>query len=130
LIRNDVRLSTIFVELSGHYSGPDMLVWAAAYRTITDSYEGKPHLVLADMRGLVSVDDDARAVFTEALRYARSRGVVCCAHLADGRPTRVLAARAAYEASHELDDVTVDVESMDEAERVLAVMRARIAPPE
>ncbi|HEX7118640.1 MAG TPA: hypothetical protein VF212_07630 [Longimicrobiales bacterium] len=103
----------------------EMQEWADAYIAATDSYGGGSHVVLADMRGLKPAGAEAAEIMGKAIGYARSRGVVCCAHISDSTIARLQAARIAREASPN-DDVTTDVVSIDEAELVLAEARARI----
>lgn len=102
-----------------------MREWAEAYRNATDTYEGGDHLVLADMRGMKPASEDTAEVMQDAIAYARSRGVACCAHISDSTISRLQTARIAREAS-EHDDVTVDVVSIEEAHRVLDEARQTI----
>ncbi len=102
-----------------------MKEWAEAYKAATDSYGGGKHLVLADMRGLKPATPEVAEIMGEAIGYARSRGVACCAHLSDSSIQRLQTARLAREASPH-DDVTTDVVSPEEAERVLEEARARL----
>lgn len=106
-------------------SEQEMKEWAEAYVAATDAYAGGHHLVLADMRGLKPAGPEAAQIMGNAIGYARARGVACCAHLSDSTISRLQAARLAREASPS-DDVTTDVVSFDEAERVLDEARARI----
>lgn len=87
-------------------------VWA------TDSFKKLPHVVLADMRGLAPLAPDATMVFGEIIKYGRAHGTVACVHLSDSSIARLQASRLAREASP-YDDVTVNVVSLEEAEKVL-----------
>ncbi len=102
-----------------------MKEWAETYVAATDSYGGGRHVVLADMRGLKPAGAEAADIMGNAIGYARARGVACCAHISDSTIARLQAARLAREASAD-DDVTTDVVSLEEAERVLEEARARI----
>ncbi len=103
----------------------EMKEWADAYIAATDAYAGGPHLVLADMRGLKPAGPESAEIMGNAIAYARTRGVACCAHLSDSTIQRLQTARLAREASPH-DDVTTDVVSPEEAERVLEEARVRL----
>lgn len=87
-------------------------VWA------TDTFKKQPHVVLADMRGLAPLAPDATMVLGEIIKYGRTHGTVACVHLSDASIARLQASRLAREASPH-DRVTVDVVSLEEAEKVL-----------
>ena len=82
----------------------------------TDGFRGAPHLVLADLRGLAPMSPEAAQIFGEVIRYGRQHGTVCCVHLSDSSIARLQAQRMAREASPH-DDITVNVVSLEEAER-------------
>lgn len=124
-VKNDPEKRTIYVRMSGFMREDEMKEWAEAYKAATDSYGGGKHLVLADMRGLKPATPEVAEIMGEAIGYARSRGVACCAHLSDSSIQRLQTARLAREASPH-DDVTTDVVSPEEAERVLEEARARL----
>ncbi len=84
----------------------------------TDSFHGEPHIVLADMRGMAPLAPDATQLFGEMIKYGRERGCVCCVHLSDSSIARLQATRLAREASP-YDDITVNVVSVEEAEKVI-----------
>ena len=111
--------------MSGHFTESEMRAWAAEYRRATDLYAGKPHLVLADMRGLLTCTPNVAAIMMETIGYARQRGVACCAHVSDVTVTRLQAARIARQAS-DGDDVTIDCVSVDEADQVLRERRLEL----
>ncbi|HVY48314.1 MAG TPA: hypothetical protein VHB21_20645 [Minicystis sp.] len=119
---NQVRRRTIVTRMSGHFTEKEMRAWAAAYKQATDTYGGKPHLVLADMRGLLTCAPAIAEIVMEAIGYARRRGVALCAHVSDQTVTRLQTARVARQAS-EGDDVTIDCVSVEEAEEVLREKR-------
>jgi hypothetical protein len=87
-------------------------------RSVTDGFRGEPHIVLADMRGLAPLSDDKAAVFGEIIKYGRTRGTVCCVHLSDSSIARLQHSRLAREASP-YDDITVNVVSVEEADKVI-----------
>ncbi len=126
-IKNDARRRTIYVRATGNLSPADLQGWARDYRAATDSYRGQPHLVLADLRGLGVLAPESAELVGQTLEYARKRGVRCCAHLSDSSIIRLQTRRLAREASG-YDDVTVDVVSPEEAERVLDEGRALLPP--
>ena len=124
-VKNDPEKRTIYVRMSGFMREDEMKEWAEAYKAATDTYKGEKHLVLADMRGLKPAGPEAAEIMGQAIGYARARGVACCAHLSDSTIARLQAARLAREAAVG-DDVTTDVVSLEEAERVLAEARSRL----
>ncbi|HWL88912.1 MAG TPA: hypothetical protein VNO21_24075 [Polyangiaceae bacterium] len=118
----DVKGRTICVRLSGFLSEDDARRSAHLYRVATRTFAGRPHLVLADLRGLKPQSAVAAAFFGKTVAYGRENGVVCCVHLSDSIITRLQAARLASEVSGS-DDITVDAASMADAERILAEKR-------
>jgi hypothetical protein len=79
---------------------------------------GGEHIVLADMRGLGVFTPECAKLFGEIIRYGRERGGVCCLHLSDSSVARLQTARLAREVSPH-DTVTINVVSLEEAERVI-----------
>jgi hypothetical protein len=122
---NQTRRRTIVTRMSGHFGEQEMRDWADEYRRATDAYLGKPHLVLADMRGLLTLTPKVAAIMMEAIGYARQVGVVCCAHISDQTVMRLQAARIARQASPG-DDVTIDCVSREEADEVLREKRVEL----
>jgi hypothetical protein len=84
----------------------------------TDVFKGEPHIVLADMRGMPPLTEEKAKVFADIIKYGRDHGVACCVHLADSSIARLQQARLAREASP-YDDITVNVVSIEEAERMI-----------
>jgi hypothetical protein len=84
----------------------------------TDAFRGEPHTVLADMRGLPPLTEDKAMIFGEIIKYGRARGTACCVHLSDSSIARLQQSRLAREASP-YDDITVNVVSLDEADKVI-----------
>ena len=122
---NHPKRRTIITRMSGGFDEAQMRDWASHYKRATDSYGGHPHLVLADMRGLLTCAPKVAEIMMEAIAYARRRGVACCAHISDQTVTRLQAARIARRAS-EGDDVTVDCVSLEAAEEVLLEKRLEL----
>ena len=123
---NDARQRTIRIAMRGKFDAKTMRAWADEYRKITDSYFGQPHLVLADMRGLTPNLPEVGHILGEAIGYARSRGVALCVHLSDDTVQRLQVARMARQAAPN-DDRTIDVSSLEEAEKVLVERRRVLA---
>jgi hypothetical protein len=96
-------------------------------KKVTDTYEGVPHLVLADMRGMKATAPEVADVMGEAIAYQRRGGVVHCAHLSDSSTTRLQMARLARQAV-EGDPGMTEVVSLEEGERVLDEIRAKLPP--
>lgn len=96
----------------------------------TDGFRGEPHMVFADMRGMVPMSPEGTKLFVELVKYSRERGCILCAHLSDSSIARLQANRLAREASP-YDDITVNVVSVEEAERVitekLASLRLKVS---
>ncbi|MFT3925385.1 MAG: hypothetical protein QM778_22800 [Myxococcales bacterium] len=125
-IRTDKARMTVYVKMAGVFSMEDMVDWAAEYRKATDSFHDRPHLVLADMRGMKPTHPDVAAVLGAEIGYARQHGCVRCAHLSDDTVQRLQTSRVARMASPG-DDVTVVVSSLQEGERVLEEARRELA---
>ncbi|WP_246357768.1 hypothetical protein [Pyxidicoccus fallax] len=116
---------TVTVRLSGFIRPNEMKDFATAYRNATDAYGGGRHLVLADMRGLRTLEPESAAIFGEVVLYGRQHGCQMCAHVSDSTISRLQTARVASEQSPD-DDITVDCVSVDEAHVQLAKTRARL----
>ncbi len=110
---------TIVIQMSGFIDRDEMQAWHDEYMPIIASYQDKPHLILADMRGLKPCPPDAAAIMMQAIAHNRAHGAICCAHLSDQTITRLQARRLAREVTPD-DTVTVDVASIEEAEALLA----------
>lgn len=123
-VTNHRAQRTIRVRLSGMVDETAMRAAMDEYKRLTDEYRGADHLVFADLRGMIA-SQDAAAVLGEAIGYARKRGVYRCAHLSDVTITRLQTRRVARENSPG-DDVTIDVVSEAEAEKVLSELRSRL----
>jgi hypothetical protein len=100
--------------------------WAALYRRAgTDRFNGRKHMVIADMRGMKASHPSVAAIMGAEIGHARRNGVVLCAHISDDTVLRFQAARVVRE-NVVGDDVTVDVVSLEEARRVVEEARSRI----
>lgn len=116
---------TIRVRMSGDFDLATMKRFLEEYKRESQPLVGSPHLILADLRGLHPNSPEVADVFGEVIRYSRATGVVCCAHLSDDSVTQLQAARLGRKGSPE-SDVTVDVASREEGERLLDEVRARL----
>ncbi|QSQ20628.1 hypothetical protein JY651_36135 [Pyxidicoccus parkwayensis] len=123
-VTNDTNRRTVTARLSGFVRPNEMKDFAAAYKTATDVYGGGRHLVLADMRGLRTLEPESAAIFGEVVAYGRQRGCLMCAHVSDSTIARLQTARVASEAAPG-DDITVDCVSLEEAHTQLAKARAK-----
>jgi hypothetical protein len=110
--------------MTGEFDAQVMNGFVAEYRRVSKEYAGGKHLVLADMRGTAPIAPEIAEVLGEAIAWSRHNGVVRCAHLSDDTVQRLQAARLGRMSSPH-DDLTVDVVSVEEGERVLA--EARVA---
>jgi hypothetical protein len=116
---------TVRLRMSGDFDIATMKRFLEDFKRDTQPLAGSPHLILADLRGLNPTSPEVAAIFGEVIRYSRSVGVVCCAHLSDDTITQLQAARLGRKSSPH-SDVTVDVASREEAERLLDEARARL----
>lgn len=118
-IRNDPMRRVVYVRMTGVFDEAAMQAWTKDYRARgTAQHAGKRHMVVADMRGMRTVHPSIAALMGAEIGYARRHGVVLCAHISDNTVQKLQAARVARQNSPS-DDVTVDVDSPEEAERVV-----------
>jgi len=124
-VRNTPRDYTIRIRMTGKFDAKAMWKFADDYKRATETYEGKSHLILADMRGMTPLTPEVGHILSEAIAYCRARGVACCAHLSDDTIQRLQAARLARGRNPQ-DQITVEVVSLAEGERVLGEARAKL----
>jgi hypothetical protein len=116
---------TIRLRLSGDFDTATMTRFMHEYKKVSQPFEGTPHLVLADFRGMNPTSAEVATILGEVIEYSRAAGVVCCAHLSDDTVTQLQTARLGR-ASSPYSDVTFDVASREEAERLLEEARGRL----
>lgn len=116
---------TIRVRMIGQFDLRTMQEFALEYRRVSRVYAGTPHMVLADMRGSQPSSPEVAKLLGETIEFSRQNGVVCCAHLSDDTVQRLQAARLARQITIS-SDITFDVVSLEEAERVLAEKRQQL----
>jgi hypothetical protein len=121
-VKNEPSERTIYLRMAGFFEESEMKQLIQLYLEATASYEGKPHVVLADMRELQISSLDVSKLLGEAIGKARQQGVTCCAHLTSSTVVKMQMARLAREHSQG-DDVTVNVGSLEEANKVLSEAR-------
>jgi hypothetical protein len=121
-VKNEPSERTIYVRMAGFFEESEMKEFIRLYLEATASYGGKPHVVLADMRELQISSLDVSRLLGDAIGKARQQGVTCCAHLTSSTVVKMQMGRLAREHSHG-DDVTVNVGSLEEANKVLAEAR-------
>jgi hypothetical protein len=110
-------LRIITARMSGLFSEADMRQAAAEMISRTDELGGKRHIVVADMRGMKTVHPSIAAIMGEGIGYGRKNGCALCLHVSDDTVQRLQAARIGRQnAVH--DDVTIDVDSPEEAQRL------------
>src|SRR5690348_1505505 len=80
-------------------------------KVATDAFRGRPHIVLADMRGLSPMSPEVAHRFGELIQYGRTHGVQFCVHLSDSSIARLQTARLAREVNPQ-DNSTTDVVSV------------------
>ncbi len=123
-ILNQPVLRTICFQITGMLTEKEALQMERETRRIVESYRGRPHLVLADMRGLRPASPPIAEILQRVINYCRRRGTICCVHLHDIAITQLQAARLARQATRNIDGtLTIDVASMEEAELVLKEQR-------
>lgn len=116
---------TIRLRLSGEFDIATMKQFMHDYKQGSQALAGSPHLILADFRGMTPTSPEVAAILGEAIDWSRAAGVVCCAHLSDDTITQLQTARLGRKSSPN-SDVTVDVASREEGERLLDEVRARL----
>jgi len=121
-VKNEPSERTIYLRMAGFFEESEMKQFIELYLEATASYEGKPHVVLADMRELQISSLDVSKLLGDAIGKARQQGVTCCAHLTSSTVVKMQMARLAREHAQG-DDVTVNVGSIEEANKVLAEAR-------
>ncbi len=124
-LTNHPKLRTIRFVASGTLTDDDLETIGREGMALSDSYRGKKHLVLADMRGLKPSTPRVAEKLGELIVYQRSHGVSLCVHLSDESVTRLQMDRLSRKASPH-DSATVDVVSLDEAEKVLSEARLKL----
>jgi hypothetical protein len=121
-VRNEPSERTIYIRMEGIFEEPQMRELSRLYLEATETYQGQPHLVLADMRGMHIASLEVAKLLGDAIGAARKMGVACCAHVSSSTVQKLQAARLARENSPD-DDVTVNVVSLQEAHKVLEEAR-------
>jgi hypothetical protein len=115
----------ITFRASGSISVDELQQISADGRLLIDAFRNEPHIVLADMRGLPPLNEERQKIFGEMIRYDRERGCILCVHLSDSSIARLQQARIAREAST-YDDVTVNVISPEEAEKLINESQSKL----
>jgi hypothetical protein len=116
---------TLRLRLSGDFDAGTMTQFVEEYKRLSSPFAGSPHLVLADFRGMNPTSVEVATILGEVIEYSRTAGVVCCAHLTDDTVTQLQTARLGR-ASSPHSDVTFDVASREEGERLLSEVRSRL----
>lgn len=127
-VRNESSERTIYIRMEGYFAEQEMKNFIRAALEATESYNGEPHLVLADMRGMQITSIEVSRLFGDFIGEARRKGVSCCAHLSTSTVQKLQAARLARENSPG-DDVTVNVVSVEEAHKLLGEARRQLEVP-
>jgi hypothetical protein len=121
-VRNEPSERTIYLRMEGFFEEDEMKEFLRQLREANESYAGQAHLVLADMRGMQITSVEVSKLLGDAIGEARQKGVTCCVHLTSSTVQKMQVARLAREHSQG-DDVTVNVSSIEEAEKVLQEAR-------
>jgi hypothetical protein len=121
-VRNEPSERTIYLRMEGFFEEGEMKEFLRQLREATEGYAGQPHLVLADMREMQITSVEVSKLLGEAIGEARQKGVTCCVHLTSSTLQKMQVARLAREYSKG-EDVTVNVSSLEEAQKVLEEAR-------
>lgn len=128
-VKNDLKRRIVYIRLSGLFDEETLRPWCEVYRRkATAPYKDRRHIVIADMRGMKTVRPNVAALFGAEIGYARAHGTVLCVHVSDDTVQRLQAARIARQSSPS-DDVTIDVDSVEEAERTAQAYAAYLDDP-
>jgi hypothetical protein len=103
--------------MQGLFSEADMLSAIARVHEEVNALNGARHIMVADMRGMKTVHPSIARHMGEAIGYQRAHGCVLCVHVSDDVVQRLQASRVARQNSPH-DDVTIEVDSIEEARRV------------
>jgi hypothetical protein len=117
---------TIVFRASGNISLEEMKQIFEEAKWATDTLKGGAHIVLADLRGMAPLSPAVGQIMGDFIKYGREHGTICCVHLSDSSIARLQAARLAREVSP-YDDITLNVVSIEEAERVVQEKQAELA---
>jgi hypothetical protein len=109
---------TVAYRATGTLKNDELKVVLQEAKWVTDQLVGGEHIVLADLRGMAPLGQEAQALFGEVIRYGRERGTALCIHLSDSSIAKLQANRLAREVSPQ-DTITTNVVSLDEAERMI-----------
>ena len=124
-LENHLDKKTIKIRLKGFVDEDSMDQLVNEMKGITDSYRNGQHLILADMRGLKTMKKEVQQLFYQAIAYDRAHGAYKCAHLSDSAIQSLQLKKLAREISPD-DSTTVNVVSVEEAEKVLSEYRTEI----
>ena len=126
-VKNQPSQRMVYVKMSGFWSDADVDgVVKMYYQRVT--YNGRTHMVIADMRGMKPMQPTVAERLGRFIAETRKLGVVLCAHISDHTVQRLQAARVVRQSSP-MDDITVDVASLEEAHKVLSELRSRLDDP-
>jgi len=114
--------------MSGLFNENDMIEAAGEMRRQADAMLGQRHIVVADMRGMKTVHPSIARHMGEAIFYTRERGCVLCVHVSDDTVQRLQARRLARQNSPN-DEVTIEVDSIEEARRLAKAFEKHLDDP-
>lgn len=124
-VSTSLQRRVLRVRLSGVFSAEQMQALAAAMSQATDQFRGAKHMVISDLRGLKPLHPHIARILAEIIAHGRKNGCVLCVHLSDPTVERLQSHRLERENSP-ADDITVEVSSDTEAERVTSEARSRL----
>jgi hypothetical protein len=117
-VQLDRMRRTVRFRASGNLTTEELKQAREEANWCLDQLKGGEHIVLADLRGMAAMSPAIATTFGEMIKEGRAKGTVCCLHLSDSSIARLQAARIAREASAQ-DDITTNVVSLDEAEKMI-----------
>jgi hypothetical protein len=119
-VRTNVARRIVCCSMSGTFDERDMRAWCELYRREgTIRFRGMKHMVFADMRGMKTLRLAVANIMSAEIRHARENGASLFAQLSDDTVQRLQLRRVVRQSADGVD-ITVDVLSYEEAERVLA----------
>src|SRR4051794_16748428 len=80
-LTNHVQLRTIRFAATGTITEEELEQVAGEARKMSQSYAGRKHLILADIRGMKVASNKVAERLGELIAYQRANGVSLCVHL-------------------------------------------------
>lgn len=124
-VKTDIGKRTVHFTMSGIYDEVAMRDSCEKMKAATASFREQAHMYIADMRGMKPTHPTVANLLGQAIGWSRQHGVVLCAHISDDTVQRLQMQRVTRNATKG-DEQTVEVDTLDEAQRVLAECRDKL----